>query len=296
MRKIILLLLFLSFFFVGNVAAQPEIGRWELEDGIAAVLDPENDGAQIGDEAAGRDTYYLSEPWNEYFWRFDGLIRDRNVTGDFIENGDGTAYQAIEIFRSDGTFKIHGDHLWGQADGTIYEVSVQSHFTGVNNYESDNNGGWVWKESIGTSHVWGKFKNQPFHFELTDDVHFDYYGYNDIVGHNVYFGTLTNVVMHVSSIIDELIKYFDESVEDGTIVGRGRIPCIANFKLWLFRQTLETAKYYIENDKMDCACKTLNLAFLRCDGEPRPIDYVEGEAVFDLADMILELMDELGCD
>ena len=162
------------------------------------MLDPENDGAEIGDEAAGRDTYHLSEPWNEYFWRFDGLIRTRNVPGPLIDNGNGTAYRTIEVFRSGGTYKIHGDHLWGQAGGTIYEVSVQSHFTGVNNYESDNNGGWVWKESIGTSNVWGKFKNQPFHFELTDDVHFDYYGYNDIVKHNVYLGTVTNVVMYVN--------------------------------------------------------------------------------------------------
>jgi hypothetical protein len=96
--------------------------------------------------------------------------------------------------------------------------------------------------------------------------------------------------------IAAIIDFFDESVADGTIYGSGQLPRIANLKLRLFRQTLETAKYFIEKDKIEYACKALNRAFLHCDTNPWPIDFIEGVAVVELADMILELMDELGCE
>jgi hypothetical protein len=96
--------------------------------------------------------------------------------------------------------------------------------------------------------------------------------------------------------IDDILVFFDESVEEGTIVGCGKKPWIANLKLWLFGKTIEAAKYFIEKDKMRQACKALNRTFLRCDGELGPKDFVEGEAVLELADMISDLMDELGCE
>ncbi len=175
-------------------------GVWYLEDGIAAVLDPEGDGANIGDEAAGRDTYELSEPWNAYYWSFNGLIRTSNRLGAFEISADGlTASRSIEVSRTGGTFTIHGDHLWGQAPGTIYDVSISSHFVG-NNYYEWIDGEWQWTQTVGASHVWGAFREDPFRFELTDTINMDYYGYNPIVGHNVIMGQMTHVVMTVSPV------------------------------------------------------------------------------------------------
>ena len=111
------------------------------------------------------------------------------------------------------------------------------------------------------------------------------------------FPTELEVVSAVEdTTIDDLLVFFDESVANGTIYGSGEKLHIANLKLWLFRKTLETAKYFIEKDEIEYACKALNRAFLRCDSNPRPIDFIEGEAVVELADMILELIDELGCE
>ncbi len=63
------------------------------------------------------------------------------------------------------------------------------------------------------------------------------------------------------------------------------------------RQMLETAKSFIEKGKMNRACRTLNRALLRCDGEPWPKkDFIKGVAVSELHDMILALMAELRCE
>ncbi len=96
--------------------------------------------------------------------------------------------------------------------------------------------------------------------------------------------------------IEAILEFFYQSVKDETIKGRGKIPYLANFRLWLFRQMLETAKSFIEKEKMNYACRTLNRVFLRCDSEPKPKDFIKGEAVPELADMILVLMESFGCE
>jgi hypothetical protein len=40
----------------------------------------------------------------------------------------------------------------------------------------------------------------------------------------------------------------------------------------------------------------LDAAFKNCDSEPKPTDSVDGEAVPELADMLLDLMENLGCE
>jgi hypothetical protein len=74
-------------------------------------MDPDNDGSEICDEAADRDDSTLSVPWAEYYWRFGGLIRTENIPGPFVDHGDGTASRSLEVLRTGGTFKLHGDLL-----------------------------------------------------------------------------------------------------------------------------------------------------------------------------------------
>jgi hypothetical protein len=95
--------------------------------------------------------------------------------------------------------------------------------------------------------------------------------------------------------IENILEFFDEAVAAGTIHGRGRKSCIANARLWIFGQMLETAQSHLENGRINRACRTLNRIVRRCDGEPWPMDYIEGEAVPELYNMILDLM-EIECE
>jgi probable HAF family extracellular repeat protein len=95
--------------------------------------------------------------------------------------------------------------------------------------------------------------------------------------------------------IDDIIDFIKQGVNAGTIEGCGRKPWLANVKLWLFRQMLESAKWLLEHDKTNGACTLLNRIEIRCDEDPRPPDFIQGEAVPELADMTSELMCSLEC-
>ncbi len=58
---------------------------------------------------------------------------------------------------------------------------------------------------------------------------------------------------------------------------------------------IEAAGDLIEAGDIDGACEQLGAALRKTDGEPRPPDFVEGEAASELAQRILDLMTALGC-
>ncbi|MBA7653130.1 Outer membrane protein assembly factor BamB [subsurface metagenome] len=94
--------------------------------------------------------------------------------------------------------------------------------------------------------------------------------------------------------VDDILEFFDMSVEQGTLVGegpgksdRGRTKALRNI--------IETAKDFIEVGDIESACQQLLGAYKRCDGLPIPPDFVGGDAAPGLADMIQDLMDSLGC-
>jgi hypothetical protein len=95
--------------------------------------------------------------------------------------------------------------------------------------------------------------------------------------------------------IDAILEYFYNGVDEGTIIGRGRKSWLANLRLWLFGQMLESAKRHLEHGRTNRACKKLNSNERRCDGEPLPKDFIEGAAVPELSDMIFDLM-EIECE
>jgi len=94
--------------------------------------------------------------------------------------------------------------------------------------------------------------------------------------------------------IEEILDFVDASVEDGTLVGQGPGKSADN-RLNALINMLEEAQRLIEAEQIEEACDQLWSAYRKCDGELRPPDFVTGEAAEDLADMILVLMNDLGC-
>ena len=69
----------------------------------------------------------------------------------------------------------------------------------------------------------------------------------------------------------------------------------AENRLKAFRKMLDKAGEMIDNENINAACNKLAAIFKKCESQPRPKDFVAGEAVIELLEMILELMDGLGC-
>jgi hypothetical protein len=110
------------------------------------------------------------------------------------------------------------------------------------------------------------------------------------------FTSTDEMVLTVEPLtIDAILIFFDDSVYKGELYGRGS-GWVAKFRLILMRQLLVSAGDYIERDKIKIACFLLHRACLRCDKEPWPRDYVEGEATEELAEMIYDLEVSLECE
>jgi hypothetical protein len=112
------------------------------------------------------------------------------------------------------------------------------------------------------------------------------YNENDLI--TMGFPTELEVVSEPS--LDGILVFFDEAVANGTLEGNAKKWWVADKKLDKMRKLLKTAKCRIKQDKIKAACKKLDKAYLRCDGEPGPKDYVKGEATAELADMINEVI------
>lgn len=94
--------------------------------------------------------------------------------------------------------------------------------------------------------------------------------------------------------IDDTLAFFDASVADGTLVGSGPGNS-ADGRRRALRNMILLAGDLIEEGRYTEACQQLRDAYGKCDGDPKPPDFVTGEAADDLADMILMVMDALGC-
>lgn len=96
-------------------------------------------------------------------------------------------------------------------------------------------------------------------------------------------------------MIAETLEFFDASVEAGTLVGEGPGESAEN-RLIALRNMLEAASDLIEDGLIQEACQQLRDAYKKCDGQPKPPDFVTGEATEELAAMIQDVIDSLGCE
>jgi hypothetical protein len=95
-----------------------------------------------------------------------------------------------------------------------------------------------------------------------------------------------------------IINYFEESVESSLIVGEFSTYWDEETALRRMGWLLDCASKAIENERQFWSCLCLGRVLKRCDGEGGRrwnIDYVSGESIDELAAMIEELMNDLGC-
>jgi len=96
-----------------------------------------------------------------------------------------------------------------------------------------------------------------------------------------------------SPSIDDILAFFDASVADGTLCGYGPGKS-ANGRRGALRNKIKAAGDMID-DGVD-ACEQLSDSYQRCDGLPRPPEFVDCPAAATLAQMIIGLMGQLGCE
>ena len=105
---------------------------------------------------------------------------------------------------------------------------------------------------------------------------------------------LVSISSSLEDIITDTLNFFDQSVTNGDLVGVGKGK--GKKQLKDMKKMLETAAELIEDGFNEDACEQLTEAHLRCDGNADPPDYVAGAATATLADMIQDVIDELGCE
>ncbi len=90
------------------------------------------------------------------------------------------------------------------------------------------------------------------------------------------------------STIQGIINFIDASVVAGSLVGSGSGNS-ADGRLNALRNMLIQASYLLSAGNLEGACTQLNAALRRCN------DFVQGSAQAELAQMISDLMNDLGC-
>lgn len=110
-----------------------------------------------------------------------------------------------------------------------------------------------------------------------------------------YFETTRGFLLTPIPTIEEILDFYYASVSKGKIEGYGK-GYNAFIRLWMFGQLLESVRFFIDNDLSAFACETLSRALLYCDGAAQPMDLIKGEAVPELKEMIILLMNGLDCD
>lgn len=95
--------------------------------------------------------------------------------------------------------------------------------------------------------------------------------------------------------INNILAFFDQSVEDGRLWGRGPTSQAADQRLGIIRNLIERAVTLIEKGKPEKACGLLLDIKILTDGDSTPPDFVDGPAAPYLSFMLLGLRINLGC-
>jgi hypothetical protein len=261
--------------FVFTTISQAE-PVWPLEVGQVWVYEAYDSQGNVVPEAERRAVVsgIVTRDSEVYYIFGDGYFRSTDT--EIYEWDDDTNDQ--ELFFTMGSV---GDSWSNSTDNTV-EI-LDTDFTvdipyGLGNYSSYE------LEYSDPSGVWYIYI-VPGLGLVQDDERFDADTPN-------YIYKLKNI--YTPNSIEAILDFVDDSVEDGTLTGDGPGNS-GNNRLNALVNMLEEAQGLIEAGMLEDACNQLWSAYRKCDGNTRPPDFVKGNAADDLANMILNVMDDLGC-
>ncbi len=177
-------------------------------------------------------------------------------------------------------------------------VNLAPNYGGVTNDRSGNLGGYAWGENVG----WINFNPTGGGVTIDNEGNFDGRAWGENIGW-IHFQNLSipykvqtawSAEVPPEEQIVQVLEFFDDSVGNETLVGKGPGKSAEN-RLNALRNMLEEAQALILAGDIDGACKQLTAAYKKCDGAPRPPDLVSGEAASELAAYIQGLITSLDC-
>ena len=190
---------------------------------------------------------------------------------------DGSGWKTYGVTGSgDGQFDHPSDVWYDQAASFIYVADRDNHRIQM----FDSNGNFITK--------WGSWGSGNGQFKHPEDIAIDSLGC-------IYVADRGNRrIQKFIPNIGRILCIFDGCVENGKLIGSGPGNS-AKGRLKAIRNMLKSACELIENGFIFEACQQLLDVYNRCDGQPKPPDFVEGEAAPQLAGMIQAYRSYLGC-
>jgi len=247
-------------------------------------------------------------------WVFTYIITNLTEEGDYSDIGGLPGWcNGIDYTGLDGFF-IRVPH-----GATISNIQVPAVFTppeDAGDYWSydgprpdDDTYDWISIWGNGAYSIYPKGHSLTFSFQI-DNVqvgtnearlttyyldHWMRYGMDPSKLFSSYTTQIISPVPTAKLRIDNIQDVFDSAVTSGTLTGNGPTATSSNGKLKALRNMLEPAEYLIDNGLIAEACQQLRDAYKKTDGNPKPPDFVTGDAAATLAAQIQNLINSLGC-
>lgn len=98
-----------------------------------------------------------------------------------------------------------------------------------------------------------------------------------------------------SEQIDNTLDFIEDSVNDGDLEGDGPGKSADN-RLNALINMIEEAGALIDDGQIAEACDQLQAALKKTDGQPKPPDFVTGDAALELAEIIQDIRSSLACE
>ncbi len=276
-----------------NTISNTERGIYLYEGTLISVLNNQTFGnsyAGISIRAYSRDNIiegnesYLNHTGIKFEGGFFNTVRNNDIH-------DNTAYGLI----------ITDD--WGFIGGEFVRFVTNDNQIYNNNFINNPTQAFVYTWLVGENNVFyldlPTGGNYWSNWTLPDENHdglvdnpYVLYGVQDSLPWAALNGWLDQPQTTIAQEAEALLAYFDEAVSKGSLTGIGNGKS-AEGKLGALRNMLVSVCNLIDGGQYEEAREQLQAAYKKVDSNPHPPDFVIGDAIEEIAAMILQLIERL---